>query len=190
MARRRTVDVSELPRDGFGVASPAWWGTIGFMVIEGFSIALCVFMYVYLSRRSPNWPPAGTPAPRFGVGTLVAVAFLLSLVPAAMLNRAAKSLDRGAVLLMLMIGAAVEAMIVGLRGYELHALPMRWDGTSYGSVVWIAMGLHTTLLVADFGETLMFAALFLFAPLQKRHFADVADSVLYWFFMVLIWMPV
>ena len=90
---------------------------------------------------------------------------------------------------MLLIGASVEAIIVGLRGYELHALPMRWDGTAYGSTVWFTMGLHTTLLVMDFGETLVFAALFLRGSVDKRHFADVADSVLYWFFVVLIWIP-
>ena len=33
------------------------------------------------------------------------------------------------------------------------------------------------------------AALFLRGSVDKRHFADVADSVLYWFFVVLIWMP-
>jgi len=189
MARLNSVDVSELPREGFGVASPAWWGTIGFMVIEGSSLVLCAFAYGYLSRRSPMWPPAGIAPLRWGVGTLVAAAFLLSLVPAIMLHRAAKTLDRGVVLLMLLIGASVEAIIVGLRGYELHALPMRWDGTAYGSTVWFTMGLHTTLLVMDFGETLVFAALFLRGSVDKRHFADVADSVLYWFFVVLSWIP-
>ena len=189
MARLNSVDVSELPREGFGVASPAWWGTIGFMVIEGSSLVLCAFAYAYLSRRSPMWPPSGIAPLRLGVGTLVAAAFLLSLVPAIMLHRAAKSLDRGVVLLMLLIGASIEAIIVGLRGYELHALPMRWDGTAYGSTVWFTMGLHTTLLVMDFGETLVFAALFLRGSVDKRHFADVADSVLYWFFVVLIWIP-
>ena len=33
------------------------------------------------------------------------------------------------------------------------------------------------------------AALFLRGSVDKRHFADVADSVLYWFFVVLIWIP-
>jgi heme/copper-type cytochrome/quinol oxidase subunit 3 len=190
MARVGTVDVSELPREGFGVASPAWWGTIGFMFIEGSSLVLCAFAYAYLSRRSPTWPPPGIAPLRLGVGTLVAASFVLSLAPAVLLHRAAKSLDRATVLVMLLIGASAEAIIVGLRGYELHALlPMRWDGSAYGSAVWFTMGVHTTLLVMDLGETLVFAALFLFGSVEKRHYADVADSVLYWFFVVLIWLP-
>lgn len=185
----RTIDASQLPREGFGVASPAWWGTIGFMIIEGSSLVLCAMAYSYLSRRSPLWPPSGTPLPSLGMGTIVAAALLLSLIPAWLLNRAAKRMDRGAVVLMLLIGALVEAVLVVLRAYELHVLPMRWDGTAYGSTVWFTMGAHTTLLVFDFGETLVLAALFLWGPLDKRHYADVADSVMYWFFISLVWVP-
>ena len=98
-------------------------------------------------------------------------------------------MDRGAVLLLLLIGAVVEAIVIVLRAYELHALPMRWDGTAYGSTVWFTLGAHTTLLVLDFGESLVFAVLFLKGPIAKRHFADVADSAMYWFFIVLTWVP-
>jgi cytochrome c oxidase subunit III len=145
--------------------------------------------YSYLSRRSPLWPPSGTPPPGLAMGTIVAAALLLSLVPAFLLNRAAQRMDRGAVLLLLLIGAAVEAVIVVLRAYELHALPMRWDGTAYGSTVWFTLGAHTTLLLFDFGETLVLAALLLWGPVSKRHYADVADSVMYWCFVSIVWMP-
>jgi cytochrome c oxidase subunit III len=186
---RRTIDVSQLPSEGFGTASPTWWGTIGFMLIEGSSLLLCVMAYAYLSRRSPHWPPSGTPPPNLATGTVVAGALLLSLIPAMLLNRAAKSMDRGAVIRWLLIGTAVEAVILTLRGLELHALPMWWDGSAYGSAVWFTLGVHTTLLVLDFGETLVFGALFLQGPISKKHFADVADSVLYWFFVALMWVP-
>jgi heme/copper-type cytochrome/quinol oxidase subunit 3 len=185
----RTIDVSRLPTEGFGVASPTWWGTIGFMLIEGSSLLLCVMAYVYLSRRSPLWPPSGTPAPDLTVGTIVVLAILLSLIPAWVLGRAARRLDKPAVIFWSIIGVVVEAVIVVLRSYELHALPFRWDGTAYGSAVWFTIGLHTTLLILDFGETLVFLILFWKGPVDKKHYADVADSVLYWFFIVLIWVP-
>jgi cytochrome c oxidase subunit 3 len=185
----KSVDVSQLPGEGFGVASPTWWGTLGFMVIEGSSLALCAVAYVYLSRRSPLWPPSGTPLPNLAVGTVFMAAALLSLMPAWLLGRAAKSLDRGAVVLWSIVGVVVEAVIVAIRAYELHALPFRWDGTAYGSAVWITLGFHTTLLVFDFGETLVFLALFLWGPIQKKHFADVSDAVMYWFFVSLVWVP-
>ena len=185
----RSVDVSHLPGEGFGVASPTWWGTLGFMVIEASSLAICAVAYVYLSRRSPHWPPSGTPPPSLAAGTLFLGVSLLSLIPAWFLGRAAKSLDRSAVVLWLIVGAVVETLLVAIRAYELHALPFRWDGSAYGSSVWITLGMHTTLLAFDFGETLVFLALFLSAPLQKKHFADVSDAVMYWFFVVLVWVP-
>lgn len=185
----KTIDASALPTEGFGVASPTWWGTLGFMFIEGSSLALCAMAYAYLSRRSPLWPPSGTPLPNLAFGTVVAAGLLVSLVPAFLLNRAAKRMDRAAVLRMLLIGTAVEALLVMLRAYELYALPMRWDGTAYGSTVWFTLGAHSTLLLLDFGETLVFGVLLLLGPVEKRHFADVADSAMYWFFIVLIWLP-
>jgi heme/copper-type cytochrome/quinol oxidase subunit 3 len=159
------------------------------MFIEGSSLALCAMAYAYLSRRSPLWPPSGTPLPNLAFGTVVAAGLLVSLVPAFLLNRAAKRMDRAAVLRMLLIGTAVEALLVVLRAYELYALPMRWDGTAYGSTVWFTLGTHSTLLLLDFGETLVFGVLLLLGPVEKRHFADVADSAMYWFFIVLIWLP-
>ena len=186
---QRSIDASQLPGEGFGVSSPTWWGTLGFMFIEATTLLLCAMAYIYLSRRSPSWPPSGTPPPTLAVGTLFVGATLVSLIPAWFLGRAAKSLDRGAVILWSIVGLIVEAILVALRAYELHALQFRWDGSAYGSSVWITMGAHTTLLAFDFGETLVFLALFLFAPIQKKHFADVSDAVMYWYFVVLVWLP-
>jgi heme/copper-type cytochrome/quinol oxidase subunit 3 len=185
----RSVDASALPTEGFGVASPTWWGTLGFMVIEGSTLVLCATAYTYLSRRSPLWPPSGTALPGLLIGTVVVAGLLASLVPAVLLHRAAKRMDRGAVLRMLLIGTVVEAILVILRAYELHALPVRWDGSAYGSAVWFTLGAHSTLLALDFCETLVFGVLLLVGPVAKRHFADVADSAMYWFFIVLTWVP-
>jgi heme/copper-type cytochrome/quinol oxidase subunit 3 len=185
----RSIDVAELPTTGFGVASPGWWGTVGFMVIEGSSLLLCAMAYMYLSRRSPAWPPPGTPLPNFAAGTLFLAGIQISLIPAWLLGRAAKTLERRTVIFWAIIGAVVEAVIVLLRVNELHALPMRWDSSAYGSTVWFTIGLHTTLLALDFGETVIFLAMFLWAPTEKRHFADMADSAMYWFFIALVWLP-
>jgi heme/copper-type cytochrome/quinol oxidase subunit 3 len=187
--RARTIDVSGLPTDGFGTASPTWWGTIGFMLIEGSSLLLCAMAYIYLSRRSPLWPPSGTPPPNLAAGTIMVLALVLSLIPAWILGRVARRLDKRAVIVWSIVGAVVEAVTVLLRANELHALPFRWDGSAYGSAVWFTIGIHTTLLVLDFGETLVFAVLFLRGPVDKKHYADVTDSVMYWFFIVLTWVP-
>ncbi len=159
------------------------------MLIEGSSLLLCAMAYIYLSRRSPHWPPSGTPLPNFLVGTAFTALLLLSLIPTWFLGRAAKAMDRRSVVVWSILAAVLEAIIIGLRAYEIHALPMRWDSSAYGSAVWFTVGVHTTLVALDFGETLVFLAILLWAPTQKRHYADVADTVLYWFFVVLTWLP-
>ena len=35
------VELSELPDVVFGPRDLMWWGTLGFMVIEGFTLVLC-----------------------------------------------------------------------------------------------------------------------------------------------------
>ncbi len=189
MPHPRSVDASRLPREGFTVTSPAWWGTLGFMVIEGSSLLLCAAAYVYLSRRSPAWPPPGTPPPDLRSGTVMMAALLVSLVPALILNRAARTLDRGVVLRWLLISLAVEAIVILLRVFELQALPVRWDHSAYGSTIWFTIGVHTTLLIFDLFESLGFTALFLWGPVDRRHFADVADAMMYWCFIVIVWVP-
>ena len=60
--RTRTVlDVSKLPDIAFGPADIVWWGTLGFVVIEGFTLVLCAAVYLYLTQNFATWPPQGTP---------------------------------------------------------------------------------------------------------------------------------
>ena len=39
---RVVADLSELPLHGMGSASPTWWGTLAFMLIEGTGFALVI----------------------------------------------------------------------------------------------------------------------------------------------------
>ena len=56
------IDVSGLPSYAFGHRSRLWWGTAGFIVIEGTAFALALFVYFYLRSKLPAWPP-GVPPP-------------------------------------------------------------------------------------------------------------------------------
>ena len=48
-------DLAELPTVTFGHRSLMWWGTLGFMVIEGWTLALIVAMYFYVRQNFLNW---------------------------------------------------------------------------------------------------------------------------------------
>lgn len=184
-----TLDVSGLPEEGFGPRSGPWWGTLGFMVAEGTTLAICAASYLYLSRHYGQWPPAGLAAPDLLWPTLSVAWLLLSLAPAHMLDRAAHRQDVSALKWLLVAGVLVEIVAVALRALEFGATNVRWDTNSYGSIVWWTLGIHTTLLLADLAETGAFAAIFLSGQIEEKHFADVADVAMYWHFVVLAWVP-
>ena len=55
---RPFLDVADLPDLAFGSRDIMWWGTLGFVVIEGFTLALCLMVYLYLWKNYSEWPPA------------------------------------------------------------------------------------------------------------------------------------
>ena len=77
-----------------------------------------------------------------------------------------------------------------VRGFEFAALNVRWDANAYGSIVWLLLGLHTTHLVTDTFDTAVLAVLLFTGPLEGKRFVDVSENALYWYFVVLSWLPI
>lgn len=80
-APRIVGDVSRLPTYDFGPRNLIWWGTSGFMLIEGMGFVLAIGAYLYLYGRAPEWPPGGTSPPDLLWGTVFTVLLLLTLIP-------------------------------------------------------------------------------------------------------------
>jgi cytochrome c oxidase subunit III len=187
---RARMDLSALPDVVFGSRDIMWWGTVGFMLIEGFTLVLCAVVYVYLHQNFAQWPPADTPLPSLGLPTLQVALMLVSLPVVRWLRGAARRFDLGAVRIGLVVAALFGAAFVGLRIAEATvSLHVRWDANAYGSAQWLILGSHFTLLAIEFVEVAGMALIFWLAPVEEKHFSDVADMVDYWWFMVLIWMP-
>ena len=74
------------------------------------------------------------------------------------------------------------------RWHDLQALNCRWDTNAYGSIAWITVGVHGSLLVFNAFETLVFVAI-LFSRFEERYFSDASESCFYWYFMTLAWVP-
>ena len=52
------LDVSRFPQHAFGSRDLMWWGTAGFMVIEGTMFAMVLATLFYLkSIGGKDWPP-------------------------------------------------------------------------------------------------------------------------------------
>lgn len=190
IAPRPRVDVSELPDFAFDHRDTMWWGTTIFVAIEGMTLLVSLAAYFYLWRNFPHWPPPPTPLPGLGLSTLATGVAVLSVIPASISGRRARTLRSDGVRSALVAHAVVGTLLVGLRVLELLALRTRWDSDAYGSIVWIILGVHTTLVLTDLADTYLMTSIFLRRREENKHFSGVVDNAFYWNFVVASWVVV
>ena len=81
VAGHRSVDVSGLPDQGaFGSSGLIWWGTVGYMVIEGSMFVMTLITYFYLRLKVDAWPPSLSNPDLFW-GTVNLALLLVSVIP-------------------------------------------------------------------------------------------------------------
>jgi cytochrome c oxidase subunit III len=188
MNTRVVADLSDLPTSGFGPKSPIWWGTLAFIALEGMGFALAAGMYFYLAAINDEWP-LGAPPPHLLAGTIVTALLVLSLIPNWMLNRWAKAKDLPKVRIGLWVMVVLGILPLIVRVFEFESLNVRWDTNAYGSAIWFLLGLHTTHLITDVGDTIVLAALMLTRHgNQDRRLSDTSDNAFYWVFVVVSWV--
>jgi heme/copper-type cytochrome/quinol oxidase subunit 3 len=186
---RDTLDVSDLPSHGFSHRSPMWWGTLGMICIEGTVFALSIMTYFYLRSHSNTWPMMALP-PDLLWGTLFTVVTLASAIPNQLAKKAGERYDAPGVRLWLGVTIAVGLAMIVIRCFEFAALNVRWDSNAYGSIVWVLLGLHTLHLVTDWADSVVLQVLFFTGPLEAKRFVDISENSLYWYFVVLAWLPI
>lgn len=189
-AFRPVRDVETLPTVTFGARSLMWWGTLGFMTIEGWTTAILVVSYFYLRQNFDAWPPLRTPNPSLTVPTINLVIMLVSIVPAWLAAEAAKRLDLGGVKRWLAVSSLVSIPIVVLRWWEFWAINTRWDTNAYGSAAWMIVGFHTSLLLLDVADTIGLYLFYNIRTMPAKAFSDTADNSFYWYFTIGIWIPI
>ena len=186
---RSSIDVSRLPTVVFGRRSLMWWGTLGFMIIEGWTLGLTVMAYFYVRQNLESWPPLRTPRPSLLIPTINVAVMLISCIPAWCTARRAKELDKRGVTLGLFISGAFGIAILVLRWFEFWAINTRWDTNVYGSVAWLIVGLQASLLLVDVADTIGLAVIFTKDDLPPHYYPDTCDNATYWYFTVLAWIP-
>jgi cytochrome c oxidase subunit III len=185
---RTAVDVSDLPTTTFGHRDLMWWGTIGFMAIEGTTFFVCVVSYFYLRLNFATWPPEHTLRPDLRWPTVQAALMLISNIPNYLSDRAARRADLAALRRWMVVLSIVGVLFLILRWQEFLALNVRWDSNAYGSITWLTLGFHGLVLVFQAVETIVFT-LFLFGDrILERHFSDATDAATYWYFMTGSWI--
>jgi cytochrome c oxidase subunit III len=186
---RPVIDVARLPPYAFGQRSLIWWGTMGMIAIEGTMFAMLIAAYFYLKGRAPHWPP-GQFSPALLWGTLNTGLLLLSAVPNQLAKVAAEKRDLGRTRLWLAAALLVALAFNIVRIFEFRHLNVWWDENAYGSVVWTLLGFHTFHIVTDFVDSSVLLALTFIGPMQESHFVDLADNAMYWYFVVVSWIPI
>jgi cytochrome c oxidase subunit III len=186
---RVVADVSGLPRSTFGHRSMMWWGTLGFIAIEGSTLFICVVSYFYLRRNFSTWPPEHVFRPALLIPTIQAGLMLLSNIPMASVDRAARRMDLRGVQRGMVICSVLAVGMTVLRWFEFKALNVRWDSNAYGSAAWATLTSHGTLLLLETAETIAFTVLLLAGPVEERDLAGASDNALYWYFMSGVWIP-
>ncbi len=187
---RLELDVARLPTTVFGHRSHMWWGTLGFMLIEGTTLLVCVASYFYLRLNFDVWPPEHTLLPSVFWPTVHIAVMLASTVPMALMDRAAHRLDLPGVRRWLVVCCGFGIAFLFLRWQDFLALNVRWDANAYGSIAWATTGFHSTILLLQVVETLIFTGFMFGNTVEEKHFSDASDSAFYWYFLVGSWMPV
>lgn len=183
------INVERMPRFGFGHRSILWWATMGLIAIEGTMFALVIASYLYIKGRNPHWAPGVFP-PDLRWGTLNTLVLLLSCVPNQLAKQAAEKLDLRKVRLWMVVCLVFAIAFNVIRVFEFRHLNVWWDTNAYGSVVWTLLGFHTTHIVTDFIDSAVLTAIVFVGPLEEKRFVDVSENAFYWYFVVLIWLPI
>jgi cytochrome c oxidase subunit 3 len=188
-AQRVVADVAHLPDAAFGSRSLGWWGTIGFMLIEGTAFVLAAGVYFYLMPMQPAWPPA-SPPPGLVYGTLFTGIVLLSEIPNVILKRAC---ERGAIRTTRWVLAGmclIGLVLMVVRGFEFTTLNEHWGMNAYGSIIWALLVLHTVHVATDLYDSIVLAVLIVAKTPDARRLGDVSDNALYWHFVAVSWLGI
>ena len=190
MKERTVLELSSLPTFGSGPRSPTWWGTLGFIALEGTGFVLAAATYLYLAYIAPDWPLSATP-PNHWPGTIITILLVASLIPNHILSGYAKKCEMRPVRIGLLVMSVFGLAPLVVRWFEFPALNIYWDTNAYGSMLWVLLGLHTLHLLTDVGDTIVLTVLmFTRHGHSGRRFADVEDNIFYWDFVVLAWLPI
>jgi cytochrome c oxidase subunit III len=191
MRRARAVaDIRHLPRTVFGHRALMWWGTMGFIAIEGTTLFICAVTYFYLRRNNfITWPPEHIYRPGLVIPTIQVILMLLSIIPMRRVDRHSSRMDIRGVRTGLLICSALIVIMCVLRVLEFRALKVRWDTNAYGSAAWAIVVSHTTLLVLEAAETLAITRLMFNPEVEERDLSGVSDNATYWYFLTGVWVP-
>jgi cytochrome c oxidase subunit III len=174
----------------FGSRDPLWWGVALLIAIESMVFLLLIFSYVYLRDDTRPWPPSAIP---HVVQQLALVDLVLLIATCWPMHVAEKATTQSRLARMRrgLVGATVLVIAaLALRGLVVSLLPFRWDTHAYGSLFWMFLFLHSLHVATSAVENMLLLYVISRAPVEEKHLVDVKVNGLYWYFVVVAWVPV
>ena len=184
-----TLDASQYPDYAFSHRAPVWWGMIGLVTVEATVFASLIASFFYLQINHAHWPPAGTKPPDLLLPTISTVLLIASTIPIYIAYKALKRGDNGPLKVWPWVSVILALTFLGLKAYEYSHVDFRWDTHSFGSFVWIIIGLHGTHVLAVILKTLVILYLAQKAYFTQERRLGVTVNGLYWYFVAIIWLP-
>lgn len=188
-APKRDIDVSALPTHAFGARDPVWWAVVLVIAIETTMFALLFVSYFYIRGNYDLWPVEGVGTPDLLLGTISSIVLFATLPVVFLVNRAARDLDVPRARRWVAVATLLLIAAVAIRGVEMWRIPFRWDTHAYGSVFWVALGLHTFHLLATIVEGLISYFVLRRGPVEEKFPVDVDVTGLYTYFVIASWIP-
>ena len=185
----RRLDISGLPNVIFGHRTILWWATMGLALVEGSFFVMLVVAYFFLRGRVVDWPPGVLP-PYHLWATINTILFAVSLVPNHLAKKAAVAGNLRKLQKLLVVLAAFGLATLLVRIWEFPSLNVGWNSNAYGSLVWGILVFHTAHLLTDWVDTLVLTALMHTKYVEGKRFMDCYENSDYWYFVVLLWIPV
>jgi heme/copper-type cytochrome/quinol oxidase subunit 3 len=186
---RRLIDVSALPNFAFGHRDPIWWGLWLLIAIEGTMFVLLASTYFYLRGNASEWPPTGAANPPFWITVGTLVSLLVSVVPTWWAFRAALEFRLRPIQIGFLLGTIASFVATGFRAWEFATIGYQWNSHAYGSIVWSIYFMHSFHLVSGTLENVVMTVLLFKGPIEKKLMPDIRLSVIYWWFVVVTWVP-
>lgn len=188
MMRRPKLEVSHLPTVVFGPRSTLWFGFVGVIIVEGMMILFLIVSYLYLWARAADWPALAAPPP-LAAGLVNTGVFLISIVPAAWLKRAARRGDPARVRALLLALSAVAVITIGVTGWAFASLNSPMDSHAYGSTVWMLLAMFALALIAAALVLWALAASFMRKDMvEGRRLMNAYEAGDYWLLAVVLWL--
>jgi cytochrome c oxidase subunit III len=192
----RTIDVGHLPSTCFDTSAPLWWGNTLLLFIETAMFGILIAIYFTVAMNLRPFPPPRVdrfpvlydPVPDLTLPIVGLVILLLSLLPAILLDMAARRRDAKAAKALIIITLAFNVAALIVRYYEYDSLHFKWNDNAYGSVTWMILGVHMLHLFVMLCEDGYLTIWTQVKELDDKHALDLTVMAVYWYWIVGMWV--